>query len=150
MIKGEHALEKREEHHSHLASLALGRIRMILDAKVNHREGEYHTCRGQCPRRGKDVHISVMTKETESVRRLKRTRRAYGSPTASARHTPAEPHDWRDLSVLTMRRRRFQVSAKKKENNSQNPVNTASFARSLDMAPMSQYAYVCHMESSKP
>ena len=87
----------------------------------------------------------------------------YGNPTASARHTPAEPLDWRDLSVeravlVTRGTPRFVRSSdpamykqrKKRNIDAQNPVNTASLGRSLDMAPMSQYAYVCHMESRRP
>ena len=74
--------------------------RMIFDAEVDHREGKHHAGCGQCPCREEDVHVSVITPVSKSsVEFGSRVMwETHGNPTASARHTPAEPEDWRDLS----------------------------------------------------
>lgn len=70
----------------------------------------------------------------------------YGVLIASACHIPAAPADCNPLSVNV--EFRFQLSDS--QNDLQNPVNTASFAKSFDMAPISQYTKVCHMASRRP
>ena len=74
--------------------------RVIFDAIVDHREGKHHAGCGQRPRREEDVHVSVITPVSKSSVEFgsKLMRETHGKPTASARHTPAEPEDWRDLS----------------------------------------------------
>ena len=74
--------------------------RVIFDAKVDHREGKHHASCGQRPRREEDVHVSVATPVSKSPVEFgsKVMWETHGKPTASARHTPAEPEDWRHLS----------------------------------------------------
>lgn len=41
-------------------------------------------------------------------------------------------------------------AAERSFRHAQNPEKLASFAGSFDIAPMNQYAVVCHMESRRP
>jgi hypothetical protein len=67
---------------------------------------------------------------------------------ASARQTPAAPADCIDLSGNKIKFVHQEMTATK--YYLQNPAKYASLAGSFDMAPIIQYAVVCHIESRRP
>ena len=121
--------------------------RVIVDAEVDHRKSTHHTNCGQRPCREENVYVSVIFQTGPNApngacRRLTVSRRR--------RHAMHRPNQRIGDTCLSDLGRDPFVQLTKIASYSQNPVNTASLARLLDMAPMSQYAYVCHMESRKP
>ena len=72
--------------------------------------------------------------------------KTYGALTASACHATALPTDCNPLSVNG----EFWFRLNNGQDDLQNPAKTASFPKSFDMAPNSQYTNVCHMASRNP
>jgi hypothetical protein len=132
-------LEKINLQYAHIVV-----VRVVFHPHVDHRQGAEQSGDEQHPGRNEDVHKAAvcMTEYRKSNSKWS----AYGIPTASARHIPAAPADWKDLSVWYSQLN-FYKSA---HGNSQKPVKWASFAGSFDIAPMTQYAVVCHMASRRP
>lgn len=78
-------------------------------------------------------------------------KKPYGIFTPSARQMPAAPADWMDLSNIIACRQLHSINWREQEGKPlQKPVKCANFAALLDIAPISQYAFVCHIASRRP
>lgn len=119
---------------------------MILDTVVNHGKSANNSSGTQNPSRDEYIHVAVGRAGCSLYLSHQDQEKTYGTNTASACHTPAAPADCNPLSMNT----EFRCQLGNSQNDLQNPVNTASFAKSFDMAPNSQYTNVCHMASRRP
>jgi hypothetical protein len=90
--------------------------------------------------------------ESPSIKQVSTSYGTYGTFMASARQTPAAPADCMDLSGNNTKfsARTFTGKGLTIKYYLQNPEKYASLAGSFDMAPIIQYAVVCHMESRMP